>query len=206
MSDMRILVLFLALAVGAGAQSAGAADARALYAPCAACHGTDGLGNSALDAPALAGQDPAYLKRQISNFRGGLRGADDRDPAGRQMQAMAMTLAEPADLAAVVAYIGTFRVPVSTTAIEHDKRNGEVQYNAACGACHGPAAQGNPALNAPNLAILDEAYLRRQYRYFAEGIRGSHPHDKYGRQMQMMSSMLSTDKDLHDVIGFILSR
>ena len=84
--------------------------------------------------------------------------------------------------------------------------NGEVQYNAACGACHGSKAQGNPGLNAPNLAILDAAYLRRQYRGFAEGVRGGHPEDKYGRQMQMMATMLATEKDLDDVIGFILAQ
>lgn len=206
MTKTGMFLLSALLAAGGIAQSTAAADGEALYAPCAACHGADGVGNSALSAPALAGQDPVYLKRQLANFRSGVRGADDRDETGRQMQAMAMTLADAGDLEAVVTYIGTFRVPANSTAIEHDKRNGEVQYNAACGACHGPAAQGNPALNAPNLAILDEDYLRRQFRYFAEGIRGSHPEDKYGRQMQMMSGMLSTEEDLNDVIGFILSR
>lgn len=206
MTKTGMLVLLALVVTGGGARLAAAADGAALYAPCSACHGADGSGNNALDAPALAGQDPAYLRRQIANFRNGVRGTDERDTTGRQMQAMAMTLADPADLDAVLAHIGTFRVPANAAAVEHNKRNGEVQYNAACGACHGPAAQGNPALNAPNLAILDETYLRRQFRYFAEGVRGSHPDDKYGRQMQMMSGMLSTEEDLDDVIGFILSR
>ena len=54
--------------------------------------------------------------------------------------------------------------------------------------------------------MLDSAYLRRQYQNFQAGIRGSNREDKYGRQMQMMASMLATEKDLEDVIGYILAQ
>jgi cytochrome c oxidase subunit 2 len=187
----------LLAALFAGGASAGDVDV--------ACHGADGSGNSALNAPALAGQDAGYLARQIQNFQAGVRGADSRDVLGRQMQGMAATLGTPEAIADVAAYMASMPAPETATA-EHDVRNGEVQYNAACGACHGPTAGGNPALNSPNLAILDNAYLRRQYQNFADGIRGAHPDDKYGRQMQMMATMLSTEKDLDDVIGFILAQ
>lgn len=192
-----------------GVGSALAADPQsgeALYATCVACHGSEAAGNPALNAPALAGQLPDYLARQIRHFQAGVRGADPRDSLGRQMQGMAATLDSDDKIAAVVAYIGSLPAANAGDAPDHDRRNGEVQYNASCGACHGAAAQGNAALNAPRLAGLDEAYLRRQYGNFAEGIRGSDPDDKYGRQMQMMSGMLATEKDLDDVIGFILSR
>ena len=61
-------------------------------------------------------------------------------------------------------------------------------------------------MNAPRLAGLDEAYLRRQYANFASGVRGSHEKDRLGRQMQMMATMLSTEKDVNDVIGYLLSQ
>ena len=178
----------------------------ALYAPCVACHGSDGAGNPGLNAPALAGQDAAYIGRQVRHFQTGVRGADPRDTLGKQMQGMAATLATPEAVQAVSGYIAGLPADTGGDAPEHDKRNGEVQYNASCGACHGPKAQGNPSLNAPNLAILDESYLRRQYANFQQGIRGAHPDDKYGKQMQMMSSMLATEKDVDDVIGFILAQ
>jgi len=204
---LKNLIMAVLIAAG-GMNAAVAADAeagKAQYTPCVACHGANAEGNPALNAPALAGQHAAYLTRQIQHFQQGVRGGEPRDTLGRQMQGMAAVLGSPEAVADVVAFIATQPVP-QTAAIDYDKRNGEVQYNASCGACHGAKAQGNPSLNAPNLAILDEAYLRRQYTNFGEGIRGAHPQDKYGRQMAMMASMLASEKDVNDVIGFILAQ
>jgi len=119
---------------------------------------------------------------------------------------MAGTLADDAAIENVVAYIAAFPVPAAQAGYEFNQRNGENQYNSACGACHGAEAQGNPALNAPRLAGLDAAYLERQYKNFGSGLRGAHPKDRYGRQMKMMATMLRTDADRHDVIGFILTQ
>jgi cytochrome c553 len=207
MAFVRGALIGFAVWIGAGAAYAADAEAgKALYAPCVACHGADGAGNAALNAPALAGQSQAYLARQITHFQAGVRGADARDALGSQMRGMVAMLRSPEAVTDIAAYIGSLPAAPSQHAPAHDRRNGEVQYNAACGACHGPSAEGNDALNAPNLAILDDAYLRRQYANFQQGIRGSHPDDKYGRQMQLMSGMLATEKDLDDVIGFILSQ
>ena len=200
------LLFSLGLAALTASFSSQAQEAPAAYGTCVACHGANGEGNVALNAPALAGQDAAYLTRQIEHFKGGVRGSDARDTIGRQMQAMAALLATPEAVSEVSAYLSALPARTNAAAGEHDVRNGEVQYNANCGACHGPTAAGNASLNAPNLAILDEAYLRRQMGHFKEGVRGGHPDDKYGRQMAMMASMLSTDKDLNDVIGFILAQ
>ena len=190
-------------------RSAFAADSgqgEALYGPCVACHGADGAGNAALNSPALAGQDAAYLERQLRHFQNGVRGADPKDTYGLQMRGMAATLGSDAAVADVVAYIGTLAPAPSPETYEFDQRNGENQYNAACGACHGPRAEGNAALNAPRLVGLGAAYLKRQYQNFADGIRGSHPDDRYGMQMKMMTTILSSEQDLIDVIGFILSQ
>jgi cytochrome c553 len=193
----------LFLLIGTGA--AQAQQGEALYATCVACHGADGAGNVALNSPALAGQLPGYLERQLQHFKSGVRGADSRDIQGQQMSGMAATLADDAAIAAVVAYIGTLP-PGRGVAVEYDQRNGDNQYNAACGACHGGKAQGNSALNSPRLAGLDAAYLRRQYDNFAAGIRGSHPDDRYGKQMKMMSTVLTVEKDINDVMGYIVSQ
>ena len=206
-SVKHVLCLGILLLSGltGGVVAADVEAGRALYGTCVACHGADGAGNPALNAPALAGQDGDYLARQIRHFQGGIRGSDPRDTLGRQMQGMAATLTNDQAIADLVAFIATLQPP-ETAAVDYDKRNGEVQYNASCGACHGPKAGGNAALNSPNLAVLDSAYLRRQYQNFQAGIRGAHPEDKYGRQMQMMASMLATEKDLEDVIGYILAQ
>jgi len=178
-----------------------------LYGSCVACHGANGEGVAAMNAPALAGQLQAYLVRQLNNFKAGMRGADTADTNGMQMRGMAATLADDAAVGDVAAYLAS--LPVTTVAAQTadaDLRNGENQYNGACGACHGGAAQGNLGLSAPRLAGLDPVYIKRQYQNFAAGIRGSHPDDRLGLQMKMMATMLPTEKDLDDVIVFIGSR
>ena len=208
---MRLIFIFctgLALVLGNSAFAAGdAALGEKLYGSCVACHGGNGEGSSAMNSPALAGQHEAYLVRQLNNFRSGVRGADAADTLGMQMRGMAATLTDEAAVANVAAYLAG--LPASSMSVDTanaDLRNGENQYNGACGACHGGAAQGNAGLNAPQLAGLDASYLKRQYQNFAAGVRGSHPDDRLGQQMKMMATMLASEKDLDDVIAFIGSR
>lgn len=191
-------ILSILVAVG---DARAAEDTAALYQPCSACHGDAGEGNAALGAPALAGQEPTYLARQLSHFKAGIRGGDARDTPGAQMKAMAAPLSDE-DISGLAAYLAGLPRPVPETA-EGDLKKGNNLYHGNCGACHGGKAEGNPALNAPGLAWLDGAYLKRQYRNFQQGLRGKHPEDTYGRQMQVMSNSLSTEKDLDDVIAYI---
>lgn len=204
--SLLVVAVLTLLSVSPGSGAADLKLGKALYGTCAACHGTDAAGIDAMNAPALAGQVSTYLIRQLQHFKLAMRGEDPRDVLGKQMQGMADTLADDDAVENVVAYITSLPMPALSQTIEHDERNGEVQYNASCGACHGPGGKGNATMNAPRLAGLDEAYLRRQYTNFAKGIRGSHPDDRYGRQMQMMATMLSTDKDVDDVVGYLLSQ
>ena len=195
---------FLFVTVNSAIAAGDAAVGEKLYGSCVACHGAGAEGNAAMNSPALAGQQEAYLVRQLSNFKSGVRGADSNDVLGMQMRGMAATLADETAVGNVAAYIAGLPVAeIAEDAVEADMRNGENQYNGACGACHGGAAQGNPGLNSPRLAGLGSAYLKRQYQNFAAGIRGSHPDDKLGKQMKMMATMLGSEKDLDDVIAFI---
>jgi len=180
------------------------ADAAELYKPCATCHGAAGEGKPALRAPALAGQSASYLQRQLQHFRDGIRGSDPADQPGAQMRAMSTTVSE-ADSEALAEYLAALPPPTVTVAADADLRNGNNYYQANCGACHGSRAEGNPALHAPALAWLDSGYLQRQYENFQRGLRGSHPEDKYGRQMKMMSNSLPDDQTLADVIAFMHS-
>lgn len=177
--------------------------APAAYQSCIACHGVEGRGNLALNAPALAGQDEAYLARQLSHFKAGIRGSEAGDTLGQQMKAMAMPLSDE-DIAVVSAYLSGLAKPVPD-ALAGDLKNGQKLYQGNCGACHGAKAEGNPALNAPGLAWLDAPYLKRQYRNFGERLRGAHPDDKYGRQMLLMSKSLSREQELEAVIAYMHS-
>lgn len=88
---------------------ADAAKGKVLYAACASCHGANGEGNGALQAPALASRTDWYLVAQLRNYRQGLRGADAKDTYGAQMRAMAATLPDDQAVADVVAYINTLK-------------------------------------------------------------------------------------------------
>ncbi|MFK8019524.1 MAG: cytochrome c [Pseudomonadales bacterium] len=177
------------------------------YGACASCHGAAGQGNAALNGPALAGQSEAYLVRQLQHFKQGIRGSDPRDVYGQQMLAMVTTLGDEEAISNVASHLASLSIkkPLAqgTESLALDLRNGANQYNGYCGACHGAKAEGNEALNAPQLAQLDAAYLKRQMQNFQQGVRGAHPKDRYGKQMAMMANTLANEKDLDDVIGFI---
>ena len=180
-----------------------AAEGARLFAPCAACHGGKGEGNPAVNAPALGGQDAAYLERQLRNYRIGRRGTHKSDSLGAQMRALASTLADDAAVAAVAKYVATLPKSVVAKPAAGDLHKGNNLYQGKCGSCHGTKAEGNAALNAPRLTGLDAAYIKRQFAHFRDGVRGTDAKDIPGRQMAMMARTLSTERELDDVISFI---
>src|SRR5262245_62025643 len=180
-----------------------AADGDKLFATCVACHGSKAEGNVTLNAPAIAGQDAAYLERQLRNFRTDRRGAHKSDAPGAQMRAVAKTLADDAAVTKVATYSSTLAKTAPATPARGNLHNGNNLYQGKCGAGHGGAAEGNPALKAPRLAGLDVAYIKRQFANFRDGTRGTDPQDIPGRQMAMMAKTLPTERDLDDVIAFI---
>jgi len=180
-----------------------AADGAKLFAPCAACHGSQGEGNTTLNAPAIAGQDAAYLERQLQNFRHRHRGTHTSDTFGAQMQAAVTALPDDAAVAKVASYVASLPKTVNASPASGNLHNGNNLYQGKCGACHGVTADGNPALKAPRLTGLDAAYMKRQFAHFRDGVRGTDPQDTPGRQMAMMAKTLGTERDLDDIIAFI---
>jgi cytochrome c oxidase subunit 2 len=182
------------------------AEAQNLFAPCVACHGNKGAGNTALNAPAIAGQDGQYIERQLLNFRNRRRGTHKDDALGAQMQGVATALGDDAAVAKVASYVAN--LPETTIAVPTpgDLHNGNNLYQGKCGACHGVTAEGNPALKAPRLVGLDASYIKRQFAHFRDGVRGTDPKDTPGRQMAMMAKTLPAERDLDDIIAFIHSQ
>lgn len=180
-----------------------AADTDNVFTACIACHGSKGEGNAALNAPAIAGQDAAYLERQLQNFRHRRRGTHPSDVFGAQMQAAATAIPNDAAVTQLASQVAKLPKTFNATVAAGNLRNGNNLYQGKCGACHGGAAEGNPALKAPRLAGLDGAYIKRQFAHFRDGVRGTDPQDTPGRQMAMMAKTLATERDLEDIIAFI---
>ncbi len=79
-----------------------------LFAVCAACHGPDGSGNQALNAPALNHASDWYLLSSLEKYKSGIRGSNPKNGNAVLMRGMAMQLADEQAMKDVVAYIMTF--------------------------------------------------------------------------------------------------
>ncbi len=85
-------------------------DGQKRYATnCGICHGANGQGIQAMNAPRLAGMSDWYLVTQLKNFKQGVRGVHPDDKYGAQMKLMAETLVDDQVTNDLVAYINTLR-------------------------------------------------------------------------------------------------
>jgi cytochrome c553 len=198
-----ILLMFVGSRTGNAEPKPEAAKGRDLYVVCAACHGFAAEGNSASEAPALAGQQPTYLLRQLHNFASGARGLEG-DQQGQRMRAVVEVVHSEEDWRDVVAYIQMLPTnPPPRPHVGHLAR-GEKLFQS-CVPCHGPGGEGNSALGAPRLTNLQDWYIVTQLRNFRAGVPGRAPIDAFGAQMQAASSVLQSAEDIADVAGYISS-
>lgn len=174
---------------------------QAQYAVCAACHGFQGEGNQQLNAPKLAGQEAWYMRRQIMNYKSGLRGSHEDDIYGQQMAPMAATLVNDSAINNVIAFIQSLPDNAAVATVTGDAKRGRSKFET-CAVCHGDRGQGIWALNAPRTAGMSDWYLVSQLQNFKSRIRGHHPTDSYGKQMSMMATML-TDETINDIVAYI---
>ena len=86
-----------------------AKDGQDPYVTCGACHGADGRGIQATNAPRLKGMSDWYMVTQLKNFKQGARGTHPKDLYGPQMNFMAAILTSDRETDDLVSYIDTFR-------------------------------------------------------------------------------------------------
>ena len=185
------------------AQKPGNAEAgKAHFQVCAACHGVQGEGIQALNAPKLSGQEDWYLERQLTYFRDGIRGSNPNDLLGQQMAPMAAGLVNETLIRDIAAYVQTLPDEPSAQTVQGDVKNGRDLYTT-CGKCHGKQGEGRWAVNAPRLAGMSDWYMVTQLKNFKHGVRGAqHPQDATGRQMESMVLSLN-DKKINDLVAYI---
>jgi cytochrome c553 len=85
-----------------------------------------------------------------------------------------------------------------------DAEAGKALYTP-CIACHGPNAEGMPALNSPGLAGQSESYLMRQLWDFKKGNRGAAEGDSIGAQMRPMAMTLPDGQAIANVSAYLAS-
>ena len=182
----------------AGNATIGAAQ----YGVCAACHGQQGEGIAAMNAPKIAGQSKWYLKRQIMNYKNGLRGTHKGDVYGAQKIRMGAMLVDEQAVDNVIAHIRTFPDNAPAATIDGDAVSGQKHY-VVCAYCHGKDGMGIQAMNAPRAAGMSDWYLARQLQNFKDDVRGGHPQDYRGKQMGFMGDILHDEKAINDVVAYI---
>ena len=174
MSKLKLFVVLLLLAGATHAETDARGDpakGQALAGACAACHGADG--NSVVNInPSLAQQHPAYIAKQLANFKSGLR-------ANAIMAGMAANLA-PEDMKHLGAWFASQKLRPAAAADKDLAALGQKLYRGgdtarglpACAACHSPTGAGIPA-QYPRLAGQHPEYTIAQLKAFYMGERAN---------------------------------
>jgi cytochrome c oxidase subunit 2 len=74
-----------------------------------------------------------------------------------------------------------------------------------CILCHGTNGNGNSAIRAPKISGMELWYIARQLEAFATGMRGAHPDDTAGQEMQPVGARLKSESTLAAATQFITS-
>ena len=172
-----------------------AAAGEAKYtAMCAACHGADGNAGSP-EYPKLAGQHPAYLAKQLAEFKSGKR-------ANAIMSGMAAAMSDE-DMKNVAAWLSSQKAKPGYAKDKDTIALGERIYRggvadrqiAACAGCHSPNGAGIPA-QYPRLSGQHAAYLSAQLSAFRGGVRNNNV------QMTQVAAKLN-DREIQAVADYI---
>ena len=163
---------------------------------CAGCHAADG--NSAAAAnPKLAGMNPEYLYKQLTQFKSGER-------KNAVMSGMVAGLSD-ADMKNLAAYY-SMQTPKGGTAKDKDLAtlgrkiyHGGVQGAGvpACVSCHGVQGKGIP-VQFPRLAGQHSDYIYSQLNLFRTGERAND-----GAKMMRTIAAKMTDADMKAVSAYI---
>ena len=168
---------------------------------CTVCHGSQLKGNVNIGAPRLTKLDTWYVKRQLNNFKEGVRGSHPEDKTGGEMMLMVSQLSEQ-EINGIVEWIASTDSPEPASTISANPHVGKELYQT-CAACHGPNGHGNKLLGAPNISGLNDWYILTQLNHFRSGIRGVEKEDIYGQQMKAASAIVTSEEDAANLAAYI---
>ena len=194
---MKKMVFFLALfnpwaTFAAGVYQAGQEKS----ITCAACHGPAGVSVNPI-WPSLAGQHPAYLVKQLNDFK-------QKNRNNPVMSPMAANLSQQ-DMEDLAIFYAKQPIPQGKTVKKYLAR-GEQLYRGgdfnthitACIACHGPKGTGNAQAGFPVMSGQQAAYTILQLQAFKSGQR----HNDLNSIMHDISGKMSK-KDMEAVANYM---
>lgn len=202
-AKLAALVGVLAIITGCG-DAAGEGEGRApvLFADnCGTCHGTDGQGNEDIAAPGIAGLPAWYVEAQLHKFRDGIRGAHGDDLEGLRMRPMSRTV-ERSEFPMLAAHVASLTPAPDEAHRAGDADAGKAHYGT-CMACHGANGEGNEAMKAPPIGMLQSWYIETQLHKFRSGVRGAHPDDTTGATMAPMAKTIPDEQAVTDLSAYV---
>ncbi len=174
-----------------------------LYDSCVQCHGDEGAGKPEVGAPAIAGLELWYVKRQLRNFQKNYRGFHPEDLPGKRMQSMSRSMDTDEKIDLVAAYVASLPPTSPEPTLEGGNPETGKIYFATCVQCHGANGKGVLDEFGPPLVGASDWYLLTQLQNFKAGRRGTYPGDVTGAKMRPFSMTLPTDQAMKDVIAYI---
>lgn len=164
MPALRLLALALFVLLGLPASATDVARGEEIVqGKCFICHGVAGESSSPV-FPRLAGQNAAYVARQLADYRAGKRKSSTMQPMVEDLS--------PADFQALGQYFASRPTIVHAVADPELAQVGRFVYARgnpysgvpACATCHGPQGHGTETL--PRLAGQHAQYTENQLRQF----------------------------------------
>ena len=167
-------------------------------AVCAACHGADG--NSAVAMyPKLAGQNEAYIARQLALFK-----AQQRQNAIMVGFAMPLSTQDMHDLGAFFAGKSALPGVADDATLQRGQalyRGGDAAIGVpACMACHGPDGRGMAGAGYPQLAGQWTDYVAAQLTEWKDGVTWGD--DANAKIMPAIAHLLSKE-DIDAVSSYV---
>ncbi|PIE25208.1 MAG: cytochrome c4 [Neptuniibacter caesariensis] len=196
---MNKLLISLLVTIGITGVAHAAGDAAAgkgKTGVCAACHAVDG--NSAIaNFPKLAGQNEAYLIKQMGEIKSGKRTVPE-------MTGLLDAMSEQ-DIADIAAYFSQQNGTVGHAAKDLVEQGQKIYRGgiaskgvAACTACHSPVGGGNPQAGFPAIGGQHAAYTEKQLQDFRSSARNNDPQ----QMMQDIAAKLN-DAEMKAVSSYI---
>jgi len=162
---------------------------------CSSCHGRKAYGDSRTLAPALAGQVPSYLIKQLADLVEGYRELPEM-----HRQVARAELVTPQAMQNLAAFLS--RLPPLAQPQRGDGRQlalGGRIYKSVCADCHGAQGEGDGRSRTPALRGQHYSYLLRQARQLASGHR-------YSIDLSVMALMEALSLDQLTAVADFISR
>ena len=157
---------------------------------CAACHGDKGLAK--LQFPALAGQTPEAIYKQLSDFRSGARVNPQMTPVAKALPVR--------DLANVAAYYAAESKSYTALGLRDFSGDVEIEKLAregdshrripACMSCHVNGVGG--PIETPTITGQNADYIVAQLNAYASGTRKN---DVYGRMRNIAAKLTPRERE-----------